>query len=158
MIHHKLPAFFSLSPVPSVGPSVIPFAFSLTDHISLFSFSCRPTLGAINSKANMNRPHFGQSISQQGFFSVSRDSISPPCATRTAHAHVSATASEMDLTRRNRRMKERGRLKSGDQPLLDSWTRSGTRGSTANTLATNASSNHLSGAPNIAGGCNGTDR
>lgn len=118
--------------------------------------------GALNTKANMmNRPQFGQSISQQGFFSTSRDSITPPCAGRTSHAHVSATASEMDLTRRNRRLKERGRLKAGEQPLLDSWTRSATRGSTGNTLAPNASTNHLSGATmaaSMAGGCNGTDR
>lgn len=110
----------------------------------------------VNAKSMMHRPQFGQSISQQGFFSTSRDSISPQCATRTSHTHVSATASEMDLSRKNRR-KERGRLKAGEQPLLDSWNRSGGRFSTANTLATNASSNHLGGtAP--PGGCNGTDR
>lgn len=107
----------------------------------------------VSSKFGMPRPHFGQSISQQGFFSTSRDSISPPCVTRTQHTHVSATASEMDLSRKNRK-KDRlsGRLKSGDQPLLGSWNRSGGRGSNANTLGTNASSNHL------ATGCNGTDR
>lgn len=125
-------------------------------------------VGIANAKAMMNRPQFGQSISQQGFFSTSRDSISPPCATRTTHTHVSATASEMDLSRKNRRTKERGRLKGGEQPLLDSWNRTGARGSMANTLATNASSNHLSsaggvgvgaaGATGTVGGCNGTDR
>ncbi|XP_037046788.1 cyclic nucleotide-gated cation channel alpha-3 isoform X4 [Bradysia coprophila] len=100
----------------------------------------------------MPRPHFGQSISQQGFFSSSRDSISPPCATRTSHSHVSATASEMDLSRKNRR-KSQGRLKSGDQPLLGTWNRpGGGRNSNANTLATNTSTNHLGS------GCNGTDR
>lgn len=98
----------------------------------------------------MPRPHFGQSISQQGFFSSSRDSISPPCGvTRTSHAHVSATASEMDLSRKNRRKE---RLKAGEQPLLGSWNRTDGRGSNANTLGTNASSNHLGS------GCNGTDR
>lgn len=107
------------------------------------------------NKSAMNRPQFSQSISQQGFFSTSRDSISPQCATRTSHTHVSATASEMDLSRKNRR-KERSRLKAGEQPLLDTWNRTGARGSTANTLGTNASSNHLgsTGPP----GCNGTDR
>lgn len=112
-----------------------------------------------NTKAVMNRPQFSQSISQQGFFSTSRDSISPQCATRTSHTHVSATASEMDLSRKNRR-KERGRLKTGEQPLLDSWNRMGARGSTANTLGTNASSNHLGSTvpPPPPGGCNGTDR
>lgn len=110
---------------------------------------------ANTNKMQLNRPQFSQSISQQGFFSTSRDSISPQCATRTSHTHVSATASEMDLSRKNRR-KERGRLKAGEQPLLDSWNRMGARGSTANTLGTNASSNHLgSAAPP---GCNGTDR
>lgn len=73
----------------------------------------------------------------------------------------------MDLSRKNRRTKERGRLKGGEQPLLDSWNRTGARGSMANTLATNASSNHLSsagavgvvgGATGTVGGCNGTDR
>lgn len=101
----------------------------------------------------MPRPHFGQSISQQGFFSSSRDSISAPCATRTSHSHVSATASEMDLSRQKRR-KSQGRLKSGDQPLLlGPWNRAGGgRNSNANTLATNTSTNHLGS------GCNGTDR
>lgn len=112
--------------------------------------------GIVNSKLIMNRPQFGQSISQQGFFSSSRDSISPPCAARVSHTHVSATASEMDLSRKNRR-KERGRLKVGEQPLLDSWNRTGARGSTANTLGTNASSNHLGSQPGGTG-CNGTDR
>ncbi|XP_037046789.1 cyclic nucleotide-gated cation channel alpha-3 isoform X5 [Bradysia coprophila] len=106
----------------------------------------------VSSKFSMPRPHFGQSISQQGFFSSSRDSISPPCATRTSHSHVSATASEMDLSRKNRR-KSQGRLKSGDQPLLGTWNRpGGGRNSNANTLATNTSTNHLGS------GCNGTDR
>lgn len=151
----------------------------------------------------MSRPHFGQSISQQGFFSSSRDSISPPCggvsssgvvgggvggggcvggasiiggagglsggghtgssavgnsgsggagSNRAPHSHVSATASEMDLSRKNRK-KERGRLKGGEQPLLGSWNRTDNRhGSMANTLGTNVSSNHLGS------GCNGTDR
>lgn len=114
-------------------------------------------LGMANTKSAMNRPQFSQSISQQGFFSTSRDSISPQCATRTSHTHVSATASEMDLSRKNRR-KERGRLKAGEQPLLDSWNRTGARGSTANTLGTNASSNHLGSTAPQTGGCNGTDR
>lgn len=153
----------------------------------------------VSSKFGMSRPHFGQSISQQGFFSSSRDSISPPCgavsnsgggggggsgvggasiiggaggisgggntggggvgnsgsgagANRPPHSHVSATASEMDLSRKNRR-KERGRLKGGEQPLLGSWNRTDNRhGSMANTLGTNVSSNHLGS------GCNGTDR
>ncbi|XP_055321990.1 cyclic nucleotide-gated cation channel alpha-3 isoform X2 [Sitodiplosis mosellana] len=117
-----------------------------------------PSYAGMANKSAMNRPQFTQSISQQGFFSTSRDSISPQCATRTSHTHVSATASEMDLSRKNRR-KERGRLKAGDQPLLDTWNRTGARGSTANTLGTNASSNHLgSTGPPPPGGCNGTDR
>lgn len=131
------------------NPFVCLFSFFLSWACLLFS-------GIVNSKLIMNRPQFGQSFSQQGFFSSSRDSISPPCATRTSHTHVSATASEMDLSRKNRR-KERGRLKAGEQPLLDSWNRAGARGSTANTLGTNASSNHL-GISTTAGGCNGTDR
>lgn len=125
-------------------------------HFSLAMFCLYFHLGMANTKSVMNRPQFSQSISQQGFFSTSRDSISPQCATRTSHTHVSATASEMDLSRKNRR-KERGRLKAGEQPLLDSWNRTGARGSTANTLATNASSNHL-GSTAPPPGCNGTDR
>lgn len=121
----------------------------------------------VSSKFGMSRPHFGQSISQQGFFSSSRDSISPPCVPRTPHSHVSATASELDLSRNNRR-KERCRLKGGEQPLLGSWNRTGGRGSNANTLGTNASTNHLSsggggggvGATGAGGTgtCNGNDR
>lgn len=133
--------------------SIVPLIFCLSHR------ECGQIIGMANTKAVMNRPQFSQSISQQGFFSTSRDSISPQCATRTSHTHVSATASEMDLSRKNRR-KERGRLKAGEQPLLDSWNRMGARGSTANTLGTNASSNHLgsTAAPPPPGGCNGTDR
>ncbi|XP_031619654.1 cyclic nucleotide-gated cation channel alpha-3 isoform X2 [Contarinia nasturtii] len=116
-----------------------------------------PSYAGMATKSTMNRPQFSQSISQQGFFSTSRDSISPQCPTRTSHTHVSATASEMDLSRKNRR-KERGRLKAGEQPLLDSWNRTGARGSTVNTLGTNASSNHLGTTCAPPGGCNGTDR
>lgn len=95
----------------------------------------------------------GQSISQQGFFSSSRDSLSAQCVTRTSHSHVSATASEMDLSRNNKR-KERGRLKPGEQPLLGSWNRTGGRESNANTIGTIPSSNHL----NSGNSCNGTER
>lgn len=107
----------------------------------------------------MSRPQFGQSVSQQGFFS-SHDSLTAPCVTRTSHTHVSATASEMDLSRKNRRKDNRGRLlKPGEQPLLGSWNRSagGTaRGSHDHTIGgTTASSNHLASGGNS---CNGTDR
>lgn len=114
--------------------------------------------GLTSTKLMMNRPQFGQSISQQGFFSASRESISPQCAARTSHTHVSATASEMDLSRKNRRI-ECGRLKAGDQSLLGPWNRTGARGSTAITLATMPSSNHLgSTAQQPPGGCNGSDQ
>lgn len=43
----------------------------------------------------MPRSHMGQSISQQGFFSESRDSLATAC---NRASHQSTTASEMDLT------------------------------------------------------------
>ncbi|XP_055688772.1 cyclic nucleotide-gated cation channel alpha-3 isoform X6 [Lutzomyia longipalpis] len=108
----------------------------------------------VSSKFGMSRPQLGQSISQQGFFSTSRDSLSAPCVvTRTPHSHVSATASEMDLSRKTQK-KERGRLKPAEQPLLTSWNRTGMRCSNANTIGT-MSSNHLN---NSGSGCNGADR
>lgn len=106
----------------------------------------------------MSRPsQLGQSISQQGFFSSSRDSLTAQCVTRTSqHSHVSATASEMDLSRNSKnKRKERGRLKAGEQPLLGSWNRTGGgRCSNANTLGTLTSTNHL----NSGNSCNGTER
>lgn len=106
----------------------------------------------------MSRPsQLGQSISQQGFFSSSRDSLTAPCVKRPSqHSHVSVTASEMDLSRNNQnKRKERGRLKGGEQPLLGSWNRTGGgRCSNANTIGTLPSTNHLNSGNN----CNGTDR
>lgn len=58
-----------------------------------------------------------------------------------AHA-VAAAKSDMDLSRRNRK-KERGRLKAGEQPLLDPWSRSGTRESNANTIGTATSTHQI---------------
>uniref|UniRef100_W8AWU7 Cyclic nucleotide-gated cation channel alpha-3 n=1 Tax=Ceratitis capitata TaxID=7213 RepID=W8AWU7_CERCA len=114
----------------------------------------------LGSKFSMPQPKFGQSVSQQGFF-TSHDSLATPCASRASNPHVAtvSTASEMDLlhSSNKQRRKSRGRLKtmSGEQPLLDSWQRSGTtRGSQDNTLAGGlAGSNQFSG--NF---CNGTDR
>lgn len=97
-----------------------------------------------------SRPQLGPSFSQQGFFSTSRDSLSltGACGSTThrpaMHAHVSAAKSEMDLSNRKNRKKERGRLKnSGEQPLLGSWSRSGTRESNTNTIGTATSTHHL---------------
>jgi cyclic nucleotide gated channel alpha 3 len=100
----------------------------------------------------MAGPQLGQSISQQGIFSSSKDSLSAPCVSRPLNTHVSTTTSEMDLSRKNQK-KDKNRLKSSEQPLLGSWSRSGTRGSTANTIDTGMSTNHLAGA-----NCNGADR
>lgn len=150
----------------------------------------------------MQRQQLGQSISQQGFFSSrdtisqtctntggggvigSSTGIGPSSSgggigastisgkAHTSQAHVSATASEMDLAHnhqqhqqqqqqtRGTHQKDRSRLKGGEQPLLGSWNRSaggegsGPRGSNAQMLGapTTASSNHLGS------GCNGTDR
>lgn len=44
----------------------------------------------------MSQPHFGQSVSQQGFF-TSHDSLSGPCAEVT-NTRGNSTFSEMDLT------------------------------------------------------------
>lgn len=107
----------------------------------------------VSSKFGMARPQFGQSISQQGFFSTSRDSLSAGCITRISNKHVSASASEMDLSRKNRR-KQKNKLKTSEQPLLESWNRTGARVSNANTLGTIPSTSYL----NTANGCNGTDR
>lgn len=102
----------------------------------------------------MSQPKFGQSVSQQGFFS-SHDSLHAPCVTRASNPHVAtSTASELDLTHKQKQ-KSRGRLKmmdSGDQPLLGSWNRSTTRGSQDHG---NLSSNIQINSGNC---CNGTDR
>lgn len=124
------------------------------DFFMIFFYSYIQTTDIVSSKFGMSGPQLGQSISQQGFFSTSRESLAAPCVTRTIHTHVSATASEMDLTRKNRKTKESSRLKQGEQPLLGSWNRTGGRESNANTLGTLPSSNHL----NSANSCNGTDR
>ncbi|XP_063702551.1 cyclic nucleotide-gated cation channel alpha-3 [Culicoides brevitarsis] len=118
----------------------------------------------VNSPTS-SRPNLGPSFSQQGFFSSSRDSLSlagTACGTalssasqrQTLNPHVSAAKSEMDLTTRKNRKKERGRLKaaSGEQPLLGSWSRSGTRESNANTIDTATSTHHL--APTTSGNTN----
>ncbi|ETN66879.1 cyclic-nucleotide-gated cation channel [Anopheles darlingi] len=120
----------------------------------------------VSSKLGMSGPQLGQSISQQGFFS-SRDSLSAvgtatSTTTRPLHTHVSATTSEMDLSRKDRK-RERSKLKPGDQPLLGSWSRTGPRESNANVMipcANRASTNHLASAPCGATGttCNGADR
>lgn len=104
----------------------------------------------------MAAPQLGQSISQQRFYSYSRDSLSTPCVSRPIHSHVSTTTSEIDLSRKNRK-KERAKLKLGEQPLLGSWSRTGTRESNANTIGTTASTNHLTtgGGPCGGGGNSG---
>lgn len=112
----------------------------------------------VNSPTS-SRPNLGPSFSQQAFFSTSRESLSlvGACGTAsqrpTLNPHVSAAKSEMDLTNRKNRKKERGRLKaSGEQPLLGSWSRSGTRESNANTIDTATSTHHL--APTTSGNNN----
>ncbi|XP_055839287.1 potassium/sodium hyperpolarization-activated cyclic nucleotide-gated channel 1 isoform X2 [Episyrphus balteatus] len=124
---------------------------------SLRRFSIdRQSFNDLGSKFGMSRPQFGQSVSQQGFFS-SHDSLTAPCVTRASNPHVASTASEMDLTRKPQRRKSRGRLKAGEQPLLGSWNRTGMRGSQDNTLGAAgalASSNQI----NSGNYCNGTDR
>ncbi|XP_068145833.1 cyclic nucleotide-gated channel beta-1 isoform X5 [Drosophila tropicalis] len=130
----------------------------------------------LGPKFGMTQPKFGQSVSQQGFF-TSHDSLAtPPCASRASNSHIMATvstASEMDLLHNKQRNNKssRGRLKtttSGDQPLLGTWNRSTGRGSQDNTLLALGGGSMVSGgATNLAmsghsqyGGnyCNGTDR
>lgn len=53
-----------------------------------------PPTDIVGSKFRMPRSHMGQSISQQGFFSTSRDSLATAC-NRASHQ---STASEMDLS------------------------------------------------------------
>lgn len=48
----------------------------------------------------MSQPHFGQSVSQQGFF-TSHDSLSVPCV-EAANTRGNSTLSEMDLTSKRR--------------------------------------------------------
>ncbi|XP_034654554.1 cyclic nucleotide-gated cation channel beta-3 isoform X4 [Drosophila subobscura] len=132
----------------------------------------------LGPKFGMSQPKFGQSVSQQGFF-TSHDSLATPChnsrASNSQMATVS-TASEMDLLHNSKQRggchKSRGRLKtttSGDQPLLSgtgtgtgTWNRSthGGRGSQDNTLASGGNTNLPMGGHNQYGGnyCNGTDR
>lgn len=103
----------------------------------------------------MSQPKFGQSVSQQGFF-TSHDSLATPCASRASNLHVAntSTASDMDLLhnkQQNDRRKSRGRLKDNEQPLLGTWTRSTGRGSQDNTF----NGPHHQFTQNF---CNGTDR
>ncbi|XP_058830940.1 cyclic nucleotide-gated cation channel alpha-3 isoform X4 [Topomyia yanbarensis] len=123
------------------------------------SVSRQSLMDIVSAKLGMSGPQLGQSISQQGFFS-SRDSLAASGTSRPLHSHVSATTSEMDLSRKDRK-RERSKLKASDQPLLGSWSRTGPRESNAHTMAaaaTRASSNHLvpQGVPGST--CNGADR
>ncbi|XP_052872535.1 cyclic nucleotide-gated cation channel alpha-3 [Anopheles cruzii] len=128
------------------------------------SVSRQSLMDIVSSKLGMSGPQLGQSISQQGFFS-SRDSLSASGTSRPLHSHVSATTSEMDLSRKDRK-RERSKLKPGDQPLLGSWSRTGPRESNANAMGPcptrGASTNHLAAPPCGATGtgstCNGADR
>ncbi|XP_070066111.1 uncharacterized protein [Drosophila virilis] len=121
----------------------------------------------LGPKFGMSQPKFGQSVSQQGFF-TSHDSLATPCASRASNSHMAtvSTASEMDLLHNKQRPnnnKSRGRLKTtgGDQPLLGTWNRSTGRGSQDNTLsgggggATSVLMGHTQYGGNY---CNGTDR
>ncbi|XP_058460630.1 cyclic nucleotide-gated cation channel alpha-3 isoform X4 [Malaya genurostris] len=123
------------------------------------SVSRQSLMDIVSAKLGMSGPQLGQSISQQGFFS-SRDSLAASGTSRPLHSHVSATTSEMDLSRKDRK-RERGKLKAGDQPLLGSWSRTGPRESNAHTMAaaaTRASSNHLVPPCGTGSSCNGADR
>ncbi|XP_040176116.1 cyclic nucleotide-gated olfactory channel isoform X3 [Anopheles arabiensis] len=125
------------------------------------SVSRQSLMDIVSSKLGMSGPQLGQSISQQGFFS-SRDSLSASGTSRPLHSHVSATTSEMDLSRKDRK-RERSKLKAADPPLLGSWSRTGPRESNANAMGpcatTRASTNHLAAAPCGTGStCNGADR
>ncbi|XP_017090957.1 cyclic nucleotide-gated channel beta-1 isoform X2 [Drosophila bipectinata] len=123
----------------------------------------------LGPKFGMTQPKFGQSVSQQGFF-TSHDSLATPCASRASNSHMAtvSTASEMDLLHNKQRNMSRGRLKtttSGDQPLLGTWNRSTGRstGSQDNTLAGGggggATSLAMGGHAQYGGNyCNGTDR
>ncbi|KAH8402477.1 hypothetical protein KR009_012248 [Drosophila setifemur] len=127
----------------------------------------------LGPKFGMTQPKFGQSVSQQGFF-TSHDSLATPCASRASNSHMAtvSTASEMDLLHNKQRNKSRGRLKtaaSGDQPLLGTWNRSTGRstGSQDNTLAGGGGGGGVGGVTNLPMGghtqyggnyCNGTDR
>lgn len=126
----------------------------------------------------------GQSISQQGFFSASRDSLATAC---NRASHQSTTASEMDLTIQKTTNKMRkgvgvggcaGGLKQNicniaaggasgmgalsmtnssapDQPLLSSQSWNRSEGMRESNPNVLASSTHL----NISGSnCNGADR
>ncbi|XP_051860128.1 uncharacterized protein LOC117572236 isoform X1 [Drosophila albomicans] len=119
----------------------------------------------LGPKFGMSQPKFGQSVSQQGFF-TSHDSLATPCASRASNSHMAtvSTASEMDLLHNKQRHnnKSRGRLKttSGDQPLLGTWNRSTGRGSQDNTLSGGGGATSVLMGHNQYGGnyCNGTDR
>ncbi|XP_037925694.1 cyclic nucleotide-gated cation channel alpha-3 isoform X2 [Hermetia illucens] len=103
----------------------------------------------VGCKFNMSRSHLGQSASHQGFF-TSHDSLNALCATDAAHPCVSTAASEMDLTRKNRRKETEG-LKAGVKPLLGSWNRS--RDSQGNIAGPAGSTNHFT----TGSDCNGTE-
>lgn len=106
----------------------------------------------------MPRPQIGQSISQQGFFS-SRDSLSVPCVSQPLHSHVSATTSEMDLSRKSQN-KDRSKLKPGEQPLLGSWNpvQPAQPESRPPTVGTSASTNHLNSGNGNGDNCANAER
>ncbi|KFB52920.1 AGAP007008-PA-like protein [Anopheles sinensis] len=145
--------------------AVVSAGADVSGHVSYGSLSLGHTNGPryipdiVSSKLGMSGPQLGQSISQQGFFS-SRDSLSATGTSRPLHSHVSATTSEMDLSRKDRK-RERSKLKAGDPPLLGSWSRTGPRESNANAMgpcATRASTNHLAAPCGTGSTCNGADR
>ncbi|XP_052566253.1 cyclic nucleotide-gated olfactory channel isoform X4 [Culex pipiens pallens] len=156
-------AIMHLAPPPleAVGSDFNTIQTSSTlDHNNRNSVSRQSLMDIVSAKLGMSGPQLGQSISQQGFFSSSRDSLSASGTSRPLHSHVSATTSEMDLSRKDRK-RERSKLKSGDQPLLGSWSRTGPRESNAGTTATGAtraSTNHLVPPCGTGSTCNGADR
>ncbi|KAL5286541.1 hypothetical protein ACFFRR_007896 [Megaselia abdita] len=71
------------------------------DEIAVLSDSSHPLIYGggqydIGSKFGMSQPHFGQSVSQQGFF-TSHDSLSGPCV-EVVNTRGNSALSEMDLT------------------------------------------------------------
>lgn len=93
----------------------------------------------------MSHSQFGASISQQGFFSASRDSLA-----KTTQSQMSTTTSEVDLTKRHQR---KNRLKGSEQPLLNTTGSTGNQGCSQTQIHA-SSANHL----NSGNSCNGTDR
>ncbi|XP_025834701.1 cyclic nucleotide-gated cation channel alpha-3-like [Agrilus planipennis] len=122
---------------------------------ALKSISRQSLLDLVSCKLGMSKSRSSSAFHQQRrYFSASHDSISATYINRAAN--ISSAASELDLSRKQKRKDIRSRLKlpssvalasSGEAPLLGSWRTPGSTGTNP------PSSNYL----NSTSSCNGTE-